>query len=1194
MRQRCPRSPLSAFRRAVGAGLLVAFAATAGPGTAGAFFEDFEGFSPGPSGQALSALPGGEASFPLQVTVVALAPGQARSGTRAIEPLRPNEFLQDPLEIAFPTGQAEVRIHATPYLGSPTHTARVEAFDAFGTPLVDRNDTLPAGVFTAITVSDPNGSIRRLRITPERLGGASSWFLLYDDLTANPPAPPDTDGDGIPDTQDNCPTDSNQDQADTDQDQVGDVCDNCPADPNPDQKDSDGDGVGDACEPGQLDPGIQISLALRPPQPLPDEPFEIEVEASDPSGIALIEIYFSGELLGRCLATPVCVLGMPPLEPGTPLEVGTRVVNADLGFNVGGITPPLPPLELTDGDGDGVPDALDNCAGDPNPEQGDHDGDGVGDACDQCDAFLACGTIPHVPVSPEYFCDAASSRIYELQEGGRYYWEILYHRMLPSGCGCLNEDGGNYWDPGMEQAETAGSVLVEEDSTLILPFMGTDFCRAQSQCTAAATDTCIDDTRLLEYFCGPTGPASREFECPLGCLNGACLRDSDGDGHPDPFDNCPADPNPDQEDGDGDGVGDICDNCPETANGDQLDSDGDGVGSACDNCVAKPNPSQIDLDSDGIGNACDNCPFQANEDQEDWDGDRVGDACDCSDGYMGPNEQGADCGGICGSTCPECIPVISSGDPEDKIDLVFVADNDYGGNEDQFITDMMALVRGGLFGPPELAMNRCKFNVWYFPGTNADYQAICAAWTPPPGFDACSFSDSMVILHTDGSRSCSNWRDFSTSPGSAAVLVHELSHSVVGSADEYCCDGGYGPPDPRYQPNVFRSLAECRANSTNPASCFNFCPEERCWPNMAACQAFATRNSLDPTLCGSVTCTLPCSDGSGGAGICSPNWRNWRSAGIQPVCVDGGDGFWKSDDDSCVLVSGSLYQPDDSVRTLARLADLPACTEPGAGGGGGDAPANRKVVLLDYHVEGGVISLVDARVRYGPAPNYFLPRGPLRVESLARDGSVLRSFFMGDPTDFSLHPHTQFEVGKLIGEKADFQLVIPVGDQLRAVEILDSETGRTRHRAEVGDLLASFCRSEAMKGDPQCADADGDGWLDFEDTCPAEKDPGQADADLDGVGDACDVCILAPDPRQRDTDGDGYGNRCDADLDGDGIVGTSDFFQLFRPCIGADLEKKPECRHADLDGDGAVGTADFFGVFRPSLGKPPGPSAFAP
>jgi hypothetical protein len=58
----------------------------------------------------------------------------------------------------------------------------------------------------------------------------------------------DIDGDGICDSDDNCPTVSNPDQKDTDKDGIGDVCDNCPTDFNPDQKDIDGDGLGEFCD----------------------------------------------------------------------------------------------------------------------------------------------------------------------------------------------------------------------------------------------------------------------------------------------------------------------------------------------------------------------------------------------------------------------------------------------------------------------------------------------------------------------------------------------------------------------------------------------------------------------------------------------------------------------------------------------------------------------------------------------------------------------------------------------------------------------------------------------------------------------------------------------------------------------------------------------------------------------------------
>jgi hypothetical protein len=58
--------------------------------------------------------------------------------------------------------------------------------------------------------------------------------------------------------------------------------------------------------------------------------------------------------------------------------------------------------------------------------------------------------------------------------------------------------------------------------------------------------------------------------------------DADGDGAPDPSDNCPNIANSGQEDSDGDLVGDDCDNCLQDANADQLDVDSDGVGDACE------------------------------------------------------------------------------------------------------------------------------------------------------------------------------------------------------------------------------------------------------------------------------------------------------------------------------------------------------------------------------------------------------------------------------------------------------------------------------------------------------------------------------------------------------------------------------------------------------------------------------------
>ncbi len=146
-------------------------------------------------------------------------------------------------------------------------------------------------------------------------------------------APPDADGDGVPDDADNCPESANVSQIDLDGDGLGDVCDadrdgdghddvsdSCPDLPNAAQLDADGDGIGDACD-------------------------------SDDDGDSV-----------------------PDLEDNCAGTANTDQADNDAdGFG---------DACDDDDDDDGVNDADDNCVFTANPVQADYDGDGEGDACD--------------------------------------------------------------------------------------------------------------------------------------------------------------------------------------------------------------------------------------------------------------------------------------------------------------------------------------------------------------------------------------------------------------------------------------------------------------------------------------------------------------------------------------------------------------------------------------------------------------------------------------------------------------------------------------------------------------------------------------------------------------------------------------------------------------------------------------------
>jgi outer membrane protein OmpA-like peptidoglycan-associated protein len=200
----------------------------------------------------------------------------------------------------------------------------------------------------------------------------------------------DTDGDGVFPPDDNCPEDSNEDQADNDEDGDGDACDddddndgvsddedNCPTLANRRQIDFDNDGLGDTCD-GDLD-GDDVDddddncpLVPNPDQDercgLGDDDGDCVDDDGDDNCVDLYnpsQVDSDGDGQGDRCDDDVDGDGIDDTDDPCVFMAGDDTT-----------------ICRQDWDGDGFANDEDVCPFTPDPEQADSDFDDVGDVCD--------------------------------------------------------------------------------------------------------------------------------------------------------------------------------------------------------------------------------------------------------------------------------------------------------------------------------------------------------------------------------------------------------------------------------------------------------------------------------------------------------------------------------------------------------------------------------------------------------------------------------------------------------------------------------------------------------------------------------------------------------------------------------------------------------------------------------------------
>ena len=270
--------------------------------------------------------------------------------------------------------------------------------------------------------------------------------------------------------------------------------------------------------------------------------------------------------------------------------------------------------DAADEDGDGAPDACDLCTG--NDTTGDTDGDGVcndGDVCPAGDDALD-GDADGVPDA----CDVCTGDDATGDGDDDGVCDAL--DLCPSGDDALDAD-----DDGVPDAcdacggdDSAGDT----DDDGVCDDLdgcpgGDDALDTDGDTVPDACDLCTGDNT--------TGDDDEDGVCDDldGCPDGDDGVDDDGDGVPNACDTCTGDDT--TGDDDEDGVCDDLDACAESD--DALDADGDAVPDGCDTCTGDDGTG--DSDGDTVCNNLDVCP--GGDDTVDTDGDGVPDACACTD-----------------------------------------------------------------------------------------------------------------------------------------------------------------------------------------------------------------------------------------------------------------------------------------------------------------------------------------------------------------------------------------------------------------------------------------------------------------------------------------------------------------------------------------------------------------------------------
>jgi len=411
----------------------------------------------------------------------------------------------------------------------------------------------------------------------------------------------------------------------------------------------------------------------------------------------------------------------------------------------------------------------------------------------------------------------------------------------------------------------------------------------------------------------------------------------------------------------------------------------------------------------------------------------------CFDGVMNQDEAGIDCGGVCPYSCDGCIPLIENGNHDDKIDIVFVPNEDYFNddvlNTSLFLDNINNLIDNSFNvtplsnGSTIIKDSLGKFNFYYIEKKGFLNPGIR---TPLNFLWDCSFSDSAVIVHINEAKDSALPKIYSTEYDSVGTNLHELGHAFFGLADEYSGYTTYFYPFPF--PNI--------------------------WPSNSSCSGDAISEEWDPNLCNQ---------------FCLPG---------KDAC--GTSGWWRLNEYQTIMQSiyNNRYEVDPwglaSIRRIEWILDkYPGVAK--SGEGINEVPSTKnKVALLKLLFNEERIYLNGIQIVYNEAPDEGYGNG-INLTVL-RDNTTLYNSQFGNPRIVLTENESVYL------NESNMTLVVPFTLNETSIKIYN-ETGDLQLTINTIPYIKQFCTNWDGTCDLDCGiDVDPDCRLEINDFSQVYKE----------------------------------------------------------------------------------------------------------